>query len=263
MPLELSADVKARIREIVARYPRRQAALLMVLHLVQDELGHLSIEAQAAVAEALDVPPTLVHEVTTFYEMYHEHPEGQFHLELCTNISCHLQGADALMDHLKKTLGIDVGHQTQDGVFSLMEAECLASCGSGPTMKVGMDYYEYLTPAAVEALIARFKSEAPALEGRHYVCQKTGLHVGPVPGHEPSKGPFVALPTATGTPPPSNGAEEPPKVEKTEEPANAQVATEDNKSEASSPPSLPTFEAPRKKPSGEEAPAKKEDDPKV
>src|SRR5262245_19146480 len=122
MPIELSAEVRERIREIVARYPRKQAALLMVLHLVQDELGHLSLEAPAAVAKELELPATLVREVTTFYEMFHEHPTGQFHLELCTNIACHLQGADALMAHLRRTLGVEIGHQTDDGVFSLMEA---------------------------------------------------------------------------------------------------------------------------------------------
>src|SRR5688572_27533925 len=131
MSLELSTEVKARIEKIAARYPRRQAALLPVLHLVQHEYGYLSVDVQAAVATILDVPPTQVHEVTTFYEMYHQHPEGQFHLELCTNISCHLAGADALVAHVKKSLGVEVGHQTEDGAFSLMEAECLASCGSG------------------------------------------------------------------------------------------------------------------------------------
>ena len=80
------------------------------------------------VATILGVPPTQVHEVVTFYEMFHQEPEGQFHLELCTNISCHLLGGDACIDHLKQKLGIEVGHHTPDGVFSLMEAECLASC---------------------------------------------------------------------------------------------------------------------------------------
>jgi NADH-quinone oxidoreductase subunit E len=187
MPLELSPELKARIQGLAGRYPHRQAALLMVLHLVQDELGHLSIDAQAAVAHELDVPPTLVHEVTTFYEMYHEHPEGQFHLELCTNISCHLAGADPLMEHMKKSLGIEVGHQTEDGRFSLMDAECLASCGSGPVVKVGLDYYEYMTPSAVDALIERFKQEAPGLNGKHYICARSGPHTGPLKGFEPPR----------------------------------------------------------------------------
>lgn len=202
MPLELSPEMKSQIGALVARYPLRQAALLPVLHLVQRELGHLSFETQAAVARELDVPPTLVREVTTFYEMYHEHPEGQFHLELCTNIACHLQGADQLMGHLKRVLGIEVGHLTEDGVFSLMEAECLASCGSGPTMKCGRDYYEYLTVPAIDALLARFRSEAPGLAGKHYEHGPGGPHVGPVVGFEPVAPTLIPAPAASEPPAP-------------------------------------------------------------
>jgi NADH-quinone oxidoreductase subunit E len=202
MPVELNTEVKARIDAIAARYPRRQAALLPVLHLVQAEYGYLSPDVQMAVAHALDVPPTLVHEVTTFYEMYHQHPEGQFHLEMCTNISCHLQGADALVAHVKKTLGIEVGHQTEDGVFSLMEAECLASCGSGPMLRVGWDYYEFLTPPACDALFKRFREMAPDLKGKHYEHGPFGPHVGPVKGFEPSAAlPVVTFETAPTMPP--------------------------------------------------------------
>ena len=102
-------------------------------------------------AHAIDVPPPRVREVVTFYEMYHEHPEGQFHLEVCTNISCHLLGGDMVLDHLRGKLGIEPGQHTEDNMFSLMEAECLASCGSGVCMKVGLDYYEFLTVEAVDA----------------------------------------------------------------------------------------------------------------
>jgi NADH-quinone oxidoreductase E subunit len=185
MPLEFSAEDRAHIQKLVDRYPHRPAALLPVLHYVQDKLGHLSREAQLLVAQALDVPPARVHEVVTFYEMYHEHPEGQFHLELCTNIACHLVGGDALLEHLKQRLGCEVGHQTEDGMFSLIEVECLASCGSGPMMKVGEDYYEGLSVEAVDALLERFKQEAPGLSGRHYRCAKGGPHVGPVAGFAP------------------------------------------------------------------------------
>jgi NADH-quinone oxidoreductase subunit E len=232
MPLELKSEVKARIEEICARYPRRQAALLPVLHLVQHELGYLSIEAQAAVAEQLDVPPTLVHEVTTFYEMYHQHPEGQFHLELCTNISCHLAGADQLVAHVKKELGIDVGHQTEDGVFSLMEAECLASCGSGPMLRVGEDYYEYLTIPACDALIKRFRELAPSLSGKHYDHGPKGPHTGPVPGFAPPKPgePAAAVPAGVVSPPPA--------------PAEPAPAPAEATPPASSGPTLPSFDPP-------------------
>lgn len=186
MPIEFSAAAAKEFDAIVAKYPDRQAALLMVLHLAQDEFGHLDLEVQSLVAERLGVPKVLVREVTTFYEMFHEHKEGQFHLEVCTNIACHVAGADKLVDCVRKKLGVEVGFKTEDGVFSLMEAECLASCGSAPVMKVGMDYYEYLTEPALLSLIETFKELAPKLGGRAYKGAPGEPHVGPVKGFEPA-----------------------------------------------------------------------------
>lgn len=234
MALELKSEVKAKIDKLAARYPRRQAALLPVLHLVQHEYGYLSPEVQMAVAVALDVPPTLVHEVTTFYEMYHQHPEGQFHLELCTNISCHLLGADQLVAHVKKELKIEVGHQTEDGVFSLMETECLASCGSGPMMRVGDDYYEYLTIPACDALIKKFREAAPSLAGKHYEHAPSGPHVGAVKGFE---APLVSLPTTSAPAAPAKTASAAPA-------AAVSAPTPAVQSPASAVPSPPAASAP-------------------
>jgi NADH-quinone oxidoreductase E subunit len=195
MGLQFSESASEELNAIVAKYPRKEAALLPALHLAQREFNHLSIEVQAMVAKTLDIPPVRVHEVTTFYEMFHQHAEGQFHLELCTNISCHLAGADSLVCHAKKKLGIEVGHQSEDGVFGLMEAECLASCGSGPMMRVGDDYYEHLTPEAFDHLLDEFKKQAPGLNGRNYFQGESGPHTGPVSGFEPNEAKIVAQPT--------------------------------------------------------------------
>jgi NADH-quinone oxidoreductase E subunit len=173
-----------RIEAIVARYPSPAAALLPVLHLAQDKFGHLAPPVQLLVAEVLGLPAARVHEVVTFYEMYHEHPEGKFHLEVCTNIACHLLGADAILEHLGRRLGIRPGQVTEDGTFSLMEAECLASCGSGVCMKVGLDYYEQLTLPAVDALLEQLRAIAPRVQG-HYAHAEPEPHVGPVEGFEP------------------------------------------------------------------------------
>lgn len=194
MGAEFDAQDQAEIDAICARYPRRPAALLPVLHYAQDKFGHLDRGVQLAVARALDVSPPRVREVVTFYEMFHEHAEGQFHLEVCTNISCHLTGGDRILDHLRGKLGIACGHRTDDGMFSLMEAECLASCGSGPVMKVGLDYYEFLTVEAVDALLERFRVKSREMNGRPYLHQDGEPHVGPVRGFEPR------LPVVSGVP---------------------------------------------------------------
>jgi NADH-quinone oxidoreductase subunit E len=218
MPLEFDDQDKAEIAKIRGKYPENGAALLPVLHYAQRKFGHLSIDAQLLVADTIGVAPTRVREVVSFYEMFHEHPEGQYHFELCTNISCHLLGGEEMLHHISKRLGIEVGHQTEDGAFSLMEVECLASCGSGPVLKVGEDYYEQLTPEAVDALIDRFRKEAPSLEGRAYVCKNNKPHTGPVPGFE-SRLPVIATGAAPdGEPKGDKGA------------------------------ALPSFEAPKKKP---------------
>lgn len=261
MPLELNDQDKAEIEAILGRYPENAAALLPVLHYAQRKFGHLSNEAQLLVAEAVGVPPTRVKEVVTFYEMYHEHPEGQFHLELCTNISCHLLGGEELMAHLVDRLGIEVGHMTEDGVFSLMEVECLASCGSGPVMKVGEDYYEHLTPEAVDALLERFKQEAPGLGGRPYVCKKSGPHVGCVPGFEP-KLPVIQPAAAPQAPEEPAAAPQAP-----EEPAAApQAPVEANghkvepQNGGSQPSDLPSFEPPPLKKKDSDKPAEQKDE---
>jgi hypothetical protein len=168
--------------------------------------------------------------------MYHQHPEGQFHLELCTNISCHLAGADQLVAHVKKSLGIDVGAQTEDAAFSLMEAECLASCGSGPMLKVGEDYYEYLTIPACDALIKKLREMAPSLNGKHYEHGPNGPHVGAVPGFEPADlgSPRVDHGSDSGTPTPSA---EPASA--TPEPAATEPAATEPSGAA-----LPSFDPP-------------------
>lgn len=200
MAFDWTEEEAREIDRLVGQYPKKDFALLPVLHLAQKKFGHLSPDAQLLVADTLSVPPTRVREVVTFYEMFHEHAGAQVHLELCTNISCHLLGADALMDHLKHRLGVEVGHQTEDGVFELVETECLASCGSGPCMKVGNDYYEHLTPEAVDALLPRLREAAKTLNGRNYYEGPGGPHVGPVPGVAPRR---PAGAEASGSPSPS------------------------------------------------------------
>ena len=215
MGLQFSESASKELDAIVAKYPRKEAALLPALHLAQKEFNHLSLEVQALVAKSLEISPVRVHEVTTFYEMYHQHAEGQFHLEICTNISCHLAGADCLMSHAKKSLGINIGHQTEDGVFGLMEAECLASCGSGPMLRVGKDYYEHVTTDAFDKLVKDFRELAPSLNGKNYYERESGPHTGPVPGFEPPEP--VVVPQAVEESEPESADDAEASAEKKEE----------------------------------------------
>jgi NADH-quinone oxidoreductase E subunit len=157
MALEFSAQAKQQIERMRMRYPTRQAALLPVLHIAQDEFGYLSDEAIELVAATLALPPAHVFGVVTFYTMFHREPRGTNELMVCTNVSCMLRGAYDILAHIQKRLGIAPGETTADGAFSLVEEECLAACANAPMMICGPEYYLDLTPEKVDRVLDELK----------------------------------------------------------------------------------------------------------
>lgn len=152
----LTADSKAKIDHWLAKFPadRKRSAVLAALHIAQKQNGGwLTEEAMNAVAAYLELPNIAVYEVATFYSLYDLKPVGKHKLCVCTNISCMLRGSDEIMQHLQKNLGIKNGETTSDGLFTLREVECLASCGTAPVMQIGDDYYENLTPERVDQIL--------------------------------------------------------------------------------------------------------------
>jgi NADH-quinone oxidoreductase subunit E/NADH dehydrogenase (ubiquinone) flavoprotein 2 len=109
----------------------------------------------AYVAALLELPPAFVASVASFYTMYYKRPVGQHHVQVCTNLSCALRGAEEIVDCLRERLGIGLGETTADGRFTLSEVECLGSCGTAPMMQVDDDYWENLTPETTLALVDR------------------------------------------------------------------------------------------------------------
>src|SRR5947208_1501638 len=126
----------AGLERAIAKYPsgRRKAALLAALHLAQDELGWLSEQAMAYVGFRMDVPPTRVREVATFYTMYRLRPVGRHHVGVCNSVSCWAMGSEKTLALCQEILGIHPGQTTADGQFSLEEVACLAACGHAPRM---------------------------------------------------------------------------------------------------------------------------------
>ena len=122
----------------VAKYPadQRQSAVMACLAIVQHEQGHVSQEAEAAVAAHLGMPEIAVHEVTTFYNMYNQQPVGQFKLNVCTNLPCQLRDGAKALAHLEAKLGVSAGGTTADGLFTLQPCECLGACADAPVMLV-------------------------------------------------------------------------------------------------------------------------------
>jgi len=162
-PVEFSPALIAKFDEISNRYPegRQKSALLPVLHEVQAELGWLSVDAMDKVAAYLKIEPIEVYEVASFYSMYFLRPQGKYVLEVCRTGPCCLVGAEKLMDHIGKTLGVKENEVTADGLFSWRGVECLAACGFGPVLQIGPEYtfYENLDEQKVDTLIAELRKK--------------------------------------------------------------------------------------------------------
>jgi NADH-quinone oxidoreductase subunit E len=134
----ISDATKVRFAKEVAKYPaeQKQSAVMACLAIVQQELGHVSADSEKVIAEFLGMAPIAVHEVTTFYNMYNQHPVGKYKLNVCTNLPCQLRDGARALQHLEKKLGISMGETTADGLFTLQQSECLGACADSPVMLV-------------------------------------------------------------------------------------------------------------------------------
>jgi NADH-quinone oxidoreductase E subunit len=150
----LSDNFYKEVAKLKPRYPTKQAVLLPALHLAQKEHGWVSDEVMDEVAAAIDIPPPVVREVITFYTMYNLKPVGKYHLQFCTNISCALMGAEDLLSHCEKKLGIEPGETTRDNRFTITEVECLGACGTAPCVQINDDYYENLNKDRLDGVLA-------------------------------------------------------------------------------------------------------------
>lgn len=152
MPMFTDAQLQ-RIEEFKKRYQHPQSVVLEALWMWQDANGWISEEGMKAVAGVVGMPIHDVYGVVTFYTMFNRAPLGRHKIEVCTNISCMLRGSDRILEHLTGRLGIPVGGTTADRKFTLVEAECLGSCGTAPMMQIGDDYYENLDGAKVDKIL--------------------------------------------------------------------------------------------------------------
>ena len=157
MALEFSPETLKTFEATVARYPKKEAAMLPVLYLAQQEFGHLGPEAIEYVAALMGQAPARVRGVVSFYTMYNMKPIGRHHIQVCRTLPCALRGAEQVTSLLKKKLGIECGETTSDGRFTLSEVECLASCGTAPMMQVNDDYFENLTEEKISEILDGLK----------------------------------------------------------------------------------------------------------
>jgi len=155
--MELSPERQKQLDKLLPRYPNKEAVMLPALRLAQAEAGYVNAEALELVARLLEVPIARVTAVATFYTMYDKKPVGRHHVQVCQNLSCSLMGAEHIIEHIEKKLGITSGEMTGDGRYSLSRVECLGSCGTAPMMQVNDDFYEDLDAAKIDKILEGLK----------------------------------------------------------------------------------------------------------
>ena len=140
-------------REIIDRYPRPKSALIPLLHLAQEQDGHLTDEAMAHIAELVGVTPAEVLGTASFYEMFKMEPVGRYVVNICTNIACQLLGGEELLEHAEHRLGIRPGQTTADGLFTVEDVECIAACTEAPCLQVNYRYFHKISHDEFDQLV--------------------------------------------------------------------------------------------------------------
>jgi len=155
MTFALTEERERALQEILARYPTKMAATIPMLHLCQEQNGWVTDEICEYVARRLELSAAHVKGVATFYSLFNKEPVGKHQVWVCRTLPCALAGAEGILHHCEKRLGIHAGETTKDGKVTLRTAECLASCGTAPMMQVDRDYHENLTRAEVDKILDR------------------------------------------------------------------------------------------------------------
>ena len=161
---EFTPENLEKAKAHIAKYPpgRQQSAVLPLLDLAQRQSGGwLPQAAMHCVAAMLGMPRIRVYEVATFYTMFNLRPVGRWFLQACTTTPCVLRGSDAVVAACEKKLGIGIGETTEDGLFTLVEVECLGACVNAPILQVNDDYYEDLDGPKTEALLDALREGKP------------------------------------------------------------------------------------------------------
>jgi NADH-quinone oxidoreductase subunit E len=148
-----SKETEDQFKHLVSIYPRKRSALIPMLILAQKEQGYITNEAVDYVANYLELNPSEVDSILSFYTLLRRKPAGKYHIMICTNLACLLRGSDEIEACVRRKLGINLGEVTPDGLFSAIEFECLASCTTAPVMQVNGEFYENLDVKKTEEIL--------------------------------------------------------------------------------------------------------------
>ena len=156
----LAPEMVKRARDLIALYPQPRSALIPVLHLAQEQDGWLTVDAMTHVAELIGVTPAEVLGTASFYDMLFTEPVGTYLVSVCTNLACMLNGGEELLEHAEERLGVKAGGTTSDGMFTLEEVECIASCGEAPCLAVNWRHRGNVDHAAFDRLVDDLRNGA-------------------------------------------------------------------------------------------------------
>jgi NADH-quinone oxidoreductase subunit E len=155
----LNEAAQKRIVELKGKFTQRRSAILPAMHVVLEEVGYHNRDIIKQVADLLELSEMEVTETLSFYTYFPREGVGKFHIQVCTNVSCMLNGAEQLLSYLEEKLGIKAGETTPDGMFTITVVECLGSCGTAPVMQINQKYYENLTKAKVDKIIEELRKQ--------------------------------------------------------------------------------------------------------
>lgn len=164
-------------QEIISRYPVPRSALIPLLHLAQEQDGYVAEDAMAHIAELVGVAPAEVMGTCSFYEMLKRHPVGDYMVNICHGISCHLLGASELIHHAEAALGVKPGGTTDDGKITLEAVECIAACTEAPCLQVNYRYRNRVTTDDFDELVAELRADAAGV-APHGQLAKVRQHIG-------------------------------------------------------------------------------------
>ena len=152
-----SEETEAKLQHLLSIYPRKRSALIPMLLVAQREQGYITNKAIEYIAGLVELAPSEVESILSFYTLLRRAPAGKYHILICTNLACMLRGSDQIETCVKRKLGLDLGKVTPDGLFSAIEFECLGSCTTAPVIQVNGNFYENLDVQKTEALIDELK----------------------------------------------------------------------------------------------------------
>ena len=157
--MRFSDQFESRFTEMLTHYPTKRSVLVPTLLYAQDEVGALTDEVIAELAQRLDLTELEVRNVISYNSMLTTRPRGKYNVQVCTNIACMLVGGEELLGHCKKRLGIGHKGTTQDGLFSLEEVECIGACSWAPAIQVNYDFHENLTVEKLDKVLEEYKKK--------------------------------------------------------------------------------------------------------